>query len=180
MVSNDSEATGELELRQYLLGKLPPAQTERLDEMSIADDRFVERLRVVEDELIDAYVAGELPPDLHEPFRAQYLRTARGLQRIQFARALRDYRSSGAPSRAGAVVALLPTFSRRTLELAAAGIVLLALTVGYLVVENLRLRRELGDASSARIALAERERRLRQTLAEQTARERPPVISSAT
>jgi hypothetical protein len=181
MASNDSEAAGELELTRYLLGMLPAGETERLDEMSIADDDFAGRLRAAEIDLIDAYVTGELPDDLREPFRAQYLRTPRGLQRVRFANALRDYQTIGASSRANALPAprAALTFSRSTLTLAAAAAVLVAMTAGYLALDNLRLRRQLGDASAARTTLAERERQLRQTLADQMARERTPATASA-
>lgn len=180
MVSSDTESLDELELKRYLLGALPPEETERLDEMSIADDRFAERLRAAEDDLIDAYVTGELRPDLREPFRAQYLRTPRGLERIQFAKALQDYRSRGAQFSAGAVRTPLARLAvgGRTLQLAAAAAVLVAIAAGSLFLDNLRLRHELGDAASARNALVERERRLRQTLAEQ-ARERTAATPSA-
>jgi hypothetical protein len=181
MVSKETETFGAVELRRYLLGALPPEETERLDEMSLADDGFAERLRVAEDELIDAYVAGDLPADLREPFRAQYLQSPRGLRRIQFATALHDYRSSGAPTRASSARAPLATlmFSRTTLWLAAAAVLLVAMTAGYLFLDNLRLRRELTDAAATRTALGERERRLRQMLAGQTARERAPASSNA-
>ena len=181
MVSNASESTSEFQLRRYLLGVLPAAETEPLDELSIADTGFAERLRVAEDDLVDDYVAGDLPSDLQEAFRAHYLRTPRGLERVRFARALRDYRSSRARPPAGAVRTSAATlaFGRETLMLAAAAAVLVAVTAGYLLLDNLRLRRELGDAASARVALAERESRLRQRLAEQAAQHPASGPSSA-
>jgi hypothetical protein len=44
---------------EYLLGALPEAETERLDELSITDDEFTESLQVAETDLVDAYVLGE-------------------------------------------------------------------------------------------------------------------------
>src|SRR5919112_1008294 len=48
-------------LVRYLLGDLPPGDTEKLDERSVVDAAFADRLRGVEHDLADAYVRGELP-----------------------------------------------------------------------------------------------------------------------
>jgi len=47
-------------ITDYLLGALPEAETERLDELSLTDDDFIRRLKVAENDLVDAYVKGEL------------------------------------------------------------------------------------------------------------------------
>jgi len=49
-------------LVRYLLGDLPPEDTEKLDERSVVDAAFAGRLRGLEHDLADAYVRGELPP----------------------------------------------------------------------------------------------------------------------
>ena len=77
-------------LREYLLGLLPEAETERLDELSVTEEEFAEHLRTVEDDLIDAYVNGELTgPELLR-FPRQYLRSPLGGERVRFAQAFRD------------------------------------------------------------------------------------------
>jgi hypothetical protein len=42
------------QLVRYLLGLLPEKDTERFDEECVVDDDVAERLRVVEDDLVDA------------------------------------------------------------------------------------------------------------------------------
>src|SRR5262245_5872489 len=61
------------ELQSYLLGLLPDEDAERLDELSIIDDQVAERLRIVEDDLVDAYVNGELTGATLERFESHYL-----------------------------------------------------------------------------------------------------------
>jgi hypothetical protein len=100
-------------LVRYLLGSLPEEESQHLDERSIADDDFAERLKAIETDLIDAYVAGELTPDERIRFEAVYAAAAEGRARIDFARALsartRTGRQSyrGYPALAAAAMVLL-------------------------------------------------------------------------
>src|SRR5215469_4441925 len=75
-------------LTRYLLGGLDDNEAERLDELSIADDEFASRLQVAEDDLVDAYVHGELGGETLEQFRSFYLSSARRREKVQFAEAL--------------------------------------------------------------------------------------------
>jgi len=77
-------------LREYLLGLLPEADTERLDELSVTEEKFAQDLRRVEDDLIDAYVNDELTGRELLHFPRQYLRSQLGVERVRFAQALRD------------------------------------------------------------------------------------------
>jgi hypothetical protein len=72
-------------LVRYLLGLLPEEETERLDEMSIADAEFAGRLRVVEDDLVDAYVRGSLEGETLERFESFYLSSPRRRESVRFA-----------------------------------------------------------------------------------------------
>jgi hypothetical protein len=80
---------------EYLLGALPPGETERLDELSVTDDEFAERLQAVENDLVDAYVRGELTGQMLSHFQAFYLASPRRREKVQFAHAFR-----GVPERA--------------------------------------------------------------------------------
>jgi len=70
---NKEEAYSNKTLTEYLLGQLPDAETEQLDELSIRDDEFVARLDKVELELVDAYVEGELTGEMLDRFKSHYL-----------------------------------------------------------------------------------------------------------
>lgn len=80
------------ELECYLLGLLPEEDTERVEELSIVDDEVASRLRVLEDDLVDAYVRGDLASDVKARFEAYYLLTERRRQKVEFARRLRRLR----------------------------------------------------------------------------------------
>jgi len=73
---------------QYLLGALPEAETERLDQLSVADDEFADTLMAVEADLVDAYVAGSLAAEDSKRFLTHYLLTPRRRQKLDLAQAL--------------------------------------------------------------------------------------------
>jgi hypothetical protein len=74
-------------LTQYLLGSLSAAETERLDELSVADDEVAEALKSVENDLIDAYVQDELDEAARAQFKTYYLASSMRRERVAFAQA---------------------------------------------------------------------------------------------
>lgn len=136
------------QLIRYLLGVLPDAVTERLDEQGLIDDDFADRLKLAEDDLIDAYVSGTLTGDMRERFESYYLASPRRREKVAFAR-----RFLTAVDRTGSqlhAVAPTPVVSERSrawpfrLALIAAGV--LAVTSTLLLTNDVRLRRDLGQA----------------------------------
>lgn len=77
-------------LLKYLLGTLSEKETEQLDEMSVTNDDFAERLRDAENDLVDAYVRGELSGDTLARFKSHYLISARRKNKVSFAETFRD------------------------------------------------------------------------------------------
>jgi hypothetical protein len=75
-------------LVRYLLGELPAAEADTLDERSIVDPDFFERLEAIENDLVDDYVRRELPADLAARFTRGYLTTAERAGKVGFASAL--------------------------------------------------------------------------------------------
>lgn len=75
------------EIIQYLLGSLPEAETEHLDELSFTDAEFDDVLRAAEKDLVDGYVQGELTGAVLEQFKSRYLISARGREKVEFAQA---------------------------------------------------------------------------------------------
>lgn len=75
-------------LTDFLLGRLPEEQHERLEARLLDDAEAFEELRIVEDELVDAFLRGELSPPERESFEGHYLRSSRQREKVEFARAL--------------------------------------------------------------------------------------------
>lgn len=73
--------------KQYLLGTLPPVESEQLEEQFFANDDVFEEVEIAEDELIDAYIRDELSPAELQKF-GNLLRNPRIVERIKFARIL--------------------------------------------------------------------------------------------
>jgi hypothetical protein len=172
-------------LVRYLLGSLPEDETERFDELSIADDQFAAHLGAVEHDLVDAYVMGELSGDTLDRFTTHYLSSPARQEKVRFADALLEYQRRAAPAAAPAARVRRFAVPRLTPQWgwAVAALVFLSAT-GYLVVENNRLRHQMIDAGAARAALEVREQELQRQVTEQrsanaeTARELAQVRAS--
>ena len=171
---------GDQLITQYLLGSLSSEETERLDELSLTDDEFATRLRVVEDELVDAYVGGELTGQTLQQFNSFYLASPRRRGKVRFAQVFRtvaeQHALTGAESAQSGVTArpisqgagshrarrleLLPSSGRAwQWGLAAAASLLLAATA-WLATENWRLRDQVNQARTEQTAAEQREREL--------------------
>jgi hypothetical protein len=84
----DESAHEDQQFERYLLGMLSDDEAERLDELSIADDEAAWRLSAVENDLVDAYVRGELHGETLQRFDAYYLASPRRRAKVMFARTL--------------------------------------------------------------------------------------------
>ncbi len=76
-------------LRRYLLGLLPEAEAEALEEAYFARPEVLERVRGVEGDLLDDYASGRLEPGEIATFESRYLATAPLRGRVVAARAIR-------------------------------------------------------------------------------------------
>jgi hypothetical protein len=178
-------------ISDYLLGASSEAETERLDEMSLTDDDFAWRLQAVENELVDAYVRGELSGDALARFNSHYLASPRRREKVRFAETFLAFaekptiaRAAGAQETVAASAAAgktvspktsrwrLFTLPRLTLQWGlpwgfAAAALLLLLTGGYLILANLRLRAQMAQTQAERTAVEQRAQELQRQLAEQ-------------
>ena len=88
MSSREHQQYDEQLVIRYLLGSVPEAEAERLDELSVADEEFANRLAAVENDLVDAYVRGELAAETRDRFQSYYLSSSRRREKVNFAEAL--------------------------------------------------------------------------------------------
>jgi hypothetical protein len=157
------------QLIRYLLGLLPDDEAERYDEQSIVDDDMAARLRLIENDLVDAYVRGTLDDERRQRFESFYLASPHRRDKVRFAERL-----LGAVDRASAAEAPVPAVSRTVAvrsrllwTLAPAAMLLLA--CGILLMQDVRLRRGLIDAQRQSAASDGRAGRLAGQLDEQRA-----------
>jgi hypothetical protein len=154
-------------LIRYLVGRASEDETEHLDELSVVDEDFAQRLRAVEHDLLDAYANGELTGDALEGFRSQYLRSPAGLLQVEFAEALRGHRRAAIVDQASPSAALARIWSIPRWQLAAA-VVLLAAS-GYLLADDLRIRRQMSAVRETHAGLEQRARQLQEDVNRQQA-----------
>lgn len=86
----EGKTQDEARLTRYLLGELPEAERDALEEAFFVDDDAFEQALAAEDELLDAYARGELSPGERARFEALFLSRPRVRERVRFARALAD------------------------------------------------------------------------------------------
>lgn len=175
---------------RYLLGLLSDEDVERLDEWSIAEDEVADRLRAVEDDLVDDYVRGTLTGEWLERFESYYLDSPRRREKVSFARGFlesvsraTDSVAAGAPDAVQAPHAKPATASQsRTWSpgrsaprpswrpmagstwIFAVAAALLLIASGTLLVQDLRLRTNLTTAQNQTGALERRALELEQEL----------------
>lgn len=170
----DSELT-DARLVDYLLGRLPDEESEPLDELSIADEEFAWRLRAVENDLVDAYVRGDLDTATRERFKVFYLASPRRRGKVTFARGFGGAidRTVASPATPEPVddVPKSPEVGRRSPPLwwLASAAAIAAIAFGALLMQHREFRQELSDAQKATTALDQRTRDLEQKLAEHQA-----------
>jgi hypothetical protein len=162
-------------ITQYLLGSLTDAESDRLDELSVVNDEFVLTINAVENDLVDAYVHGELRGEDLERFRSFYLRSPLRREKVAFAQAFQTWfenkalQTDGAkpvarvPRRAGSWFSGLSIFSAHAPAwqwgFAVVGLILL-IAGGVLLMQNLRLRQQITQTEARREELLHREQEL--------------------
>jgi hypothetical protein len=180
---NKEEGYSNKTLTEYLLGQLPEAETEQLDELTIRDDEFVARLDEVELELVDAYVQGELTGDKLDRFKKHYLASPLRRGKVLFADSLQKVASKDADTgpeigagrarrdtRASILSPALAARSRSIWQWASvAAVLLMMITGGLLLFENSRMRRDLTRLKTPAVqdSPVAREEALRQELEHQ-------------
>ncbi|MEW6734286.1 MAG: hypothetical protein AB1489_23370 [Acidobacteriota bacterium] len=136
----------------YLLGELTEAEQSQLEEHYLSDPALFEQLLAIEDELIDAYVRGELTPSQQKHFEEYFLISERRREQLEIAKAMVDYVGKRSTVQVAPVTMLTEhqpsTLMKRQLPwlwlaFMAASVLLFALTSGWLLLENRRLREEL-------------------------------------
>lgn len=115
----------EADLRAYLLGVLPPERQDEIDERFFADEVLHAELQATADDLIHAYLSGELSATDRERFETHFLASPRRRERMAFVRSLVT-----AVDRVRASAAPAPSRSRRMTMLPWAAVLIVGLVAG--------------------------------------------------
>lgn len=171
-------------ITQYLLGSLPAAEAEALDELSFTNDEFADALRTAEKDLVDAYVRGELSGAASEQFKSHYLASPLRREKVKFAQAFQVLAEKNAVTQAAEAQTERParpatkrkvlgwlsalnlfTAPRPALQWGTAFAALALLVAGsWLVFENTRLRQQMSQTQARRDVLGQREQELQREL----------------
>lgn len=78
-------------IKDYLLGKLPDEQLPEIEDRLMTNSEFFEELLILEDELIDQYLADKLSPSARDAFETHFMLTPERRQKLRFAGTFRKY-----------------------------------------------------------------------------------------
>ena len=166
------KTNGEILLRRYFLGDLPREDRVRLEDRYLVDVELFEELLAAENDLIDAYVRGELTEDERQQFEVEYLKSPERRDRLDFARALSQLSALDeealAANRRSLWKKMWATLSNRQ-EIPqwalATAVVMVVASGSWLLVQNRGLQVGLQQALSGQAALRRQEEALRQRIA---------------
>jgi hypothetical protein len=169
-------------LRRYLLNQVSDRTRTRIEKGYLRDQGLFERMLLIEDQLLDDYVRGELSQVERAQFDEQFLSTPDGRQKVAAARALAEaIDERRGQSRAGIAATGTSSPSVRSWAaarwgwIAASGLVAVAL-VGVIVV-NARLVTQLNQLESRQSSLANESQEARRAVDDQ--RRRADALDSA-
>jgi hypothetical protein len=132
----------------YLLGRLPEIEREQVEERIFAEDGYFERLSLLEDQLIDAFVRDELPARDRSDFERYFILSPRRREKAKFSALLSRAAKRKAPW--WKPFADILRFRAPLMRVAFAGISLVALVGGSLLTyQVIRLQREVAGLASA-------------------------------
>ena len=99
------------EMRSFLLGALDEDLTTQFEERILTEPGVYEELLVVEEELIDQYVTGDLSAPERQQFENHFLVTAERQKNLRFGKLLQKYANSHIELAAGGGWGFLPLSS---------------------------------------------------------------------
>ncbi|HXU38422.1 MAG TPA: CHAT domain-containing tetratricopeptide repeat protein [Blastocatellia bacterium] len=164
----NEDTNQERRVRMYLLGELDETRQQAVEEQLLADDELFNLIGVVEDELLDEYLDGELKGDELERFTGFFLSPAERRRKLSFAMALQQHvaaesrreppiNDTGDPINAPLhSTGKEHPFGTRYLKMAAGAIILLGLALGIWRVFFCQSEADKGTAALAQAYSAER------------------------
>jgi murein DD-endopeptidase MepM/ murein hydrolase activator NlpD len=162
----------EQNIRQYLLGELSEQEQVEIEDRAFDDQRVLEQILGVEQDLIDDYVSGDIPEERRQSFQQHFLASAERRKKIAFAKALATVVNE-IPSPT-TDVATTPTWltklaafftSPATAYSFAVASLLLLFVGSWLFIDRIRLRSEIAQLRTAQESQTAQNRQLEKDLA---------------
>jgi hypothetical protein len=172
-------------ITSYLLGVLPEEEAEHFDELSFTDDEFAVKLKLVETDLVDEYLSGELRGSTLAQFKTFYLASPLRSEKVEFAKSFREFAEKelktpeisdkskiaeieNKPTRKfSRIFSFLNIFPMPipAVQLGFAFLLLFSAgLIGWLLFENSRLKDQYAEIDARRIELQEREKMLQDSI----------------
>lgn len=184
MFTNDSPGVDGEVLARYVLGELPQEEAERLDERTVTDEEFSWQVAAIENDLVDAYLRGELSRPQLARFKSYYLASPKRRQKVSLAEAMRKAESKplAAPAKASTAAhkvsepassdkhSFWSLFTMLGLRLQwgfATAALAMALVAGSLLVEVNHLKTQMTGTEAERAALDKRQQETEKQLNDQ-------------
>jgi hypothetical protein len=174
-------------IRRYLLGELSEPEQVAIEDRAFEDQKVLEQILDVEQDLIDDYVSGDIPEETRRGFETHFLTSAERRKKIAFAKALAAVvNEKPAPAIDVATgpswrTRLAAFFTRPVTAYSFAAASLLLFAVGaWLVVDTIRLRSEIAQLRTAQESQTAQNRQLEQDLANARLRNQELIAKSGT
>ena len=167
----------EQNIRQYLLGELSEPEQVEIEDRAFEDQKVLEQIVAVEQDLIDDYVSGDFPEAQRHGFQTHFLASAERRKKFAFAKALatvvneKPVPAFAVPTTPSWRTKVEAFFTRPVIAYAFVAASLLLFVVGsWLVIDRLRLRSELAQLQAAQEAQTAQNRQLAKDLADERLR----------
>lgn len=144
----------------YLLGELSEDEQVEIEDRAFADEKVLQEILAVEQDLLDDYVSGDIPEEKRRQFETHFLASEERRKKVVFAKALsavvnekpvsQEQRAVITAAPASSWLTTLTAFFTRPIAaygFAAASLILFAIG-SWLVVDSVRLRSELAQLRS--------------------------------
>lgn len=160
-------------IQRYLLGEMTEVEREALEQEYFNDRQLFDQMVQIENELVDKYARGLLPPTMRDHFEKHYLAHPKRRERARFAEALASKLDTvvAAPRTAeSGWDRFLISMRGPKLALAISVAVLMAAVAAWSLIETRRLRQELTRTEAERATREQRERELQDQLSSERLR----------
>ncbi len=168
---------------RYLLGELPENQQVEIEDQAFQDQEYLQNIQAVENDLIDEYVRGEIPPHQRQKFESHFLASAERRRKLEFARALgsvtsesetlpavQSFRARTTSIYQNSLLAFIRSLKpAMAFSMAAVALVVL-IGAALLIRDGIRLRSQLGQLQAERQSQEARRQQLEKEMANERAR----------